>query len=226
MSLFLSFEGPEGSGKSTQVRLLGDRLAAAGYPLLMCREPGGTAIGEQIRSIVLDLRHPEMVPTAEVLLFAAARAQLVAQAIVPQLERRGIVITDRYADATFAYQGFGLGQKLDELRAITRIATAGVMPALTILIDVPVEVGLARKRRMGNDLSDRALESANQEWNRLDAREIAFHERVRQGYISLAAEEPQRWLVLDGCMSTDVLAAAIWQHVYPRLAVVPMLEQL
>lgn len=229
MSLFITFEGPDGSGKSTQARRLYERIAGAGYPVILTREPGGTPISELIRRIVLDLQHGEMHPTTEALLFSAARAQHVAQRIRPYLDVGGIVICDRFADATYAYQGYGLGRDLDELQALTQIATGGLMPQATILIDVPVEVGLERKQvgaRSGttSPLSPRTpVQSV--EWNRLDAREVVFHERVRAGYRALAEAEPQRWFVLDGREPMDTLAAAIWQHLQPHVLEITPLER-
>lgn len=223
MSLFITFEGPEGGGKSTQARRLHARIQSAGYPVVLTREPGGTPISENIRRIVLDLQNGEMDPTTEALLFSAARAQHVAQLIRPTLEQSGIVICDRFADATYAYQGYGLGRDLDELRALTQIATGGLEPDITILIDLPVEVGLDRKRtparNTASPLSPRSS-APSIEWNRLDAREVAFHERVRAGYLALAAADPQRWLVLDGRDSFDSLAAAIWGHLQPYVLAV------
>src|SRR5512132_3438658 len=147
MSLFVTFEGPEGSGKSTQARLLYGWLSARGYPAILVREPGGTRIGDMIRRIVLDLQNTEMAPNTETLLFAASRAQLVSQTIRPYLDLGGIVLCDRYADSTYAYQGYGLGRDLDELRAITAAATGGLLPDVTVYLDLTADEGLERKRR-------------------------------------------------------------------------------
>jgi len=216
MSLFITFEGPEGSGKSTQARRLCERLEAAGYPVLLTREPGGTPIGDRIRAILLDLEHIEMAPVTETLLFSAARAQHVAQAIRPQLDRGGIVVCDRYADSTFAYQGYGLGRDLQELHTLTRIATGDLKPHITVYLDLPVAEGLSRKRRSSTAAVDNGR-SDSVEWNRLDAREVAFHERVRAGYQQLMQAEPQRWLVFDAQLDRSRLAEIIWDAVEQRL---------
>lgn len=189
LSLFITFEGPDGSGKTTQVRLLVEYLQARGIAVICTREPGGTEISEQIRQVILSTRNRAMQSQAEVLLFSAARAQIVAELIRPALAAGKIVICDRYADSTMAYQGYGLGLDLDALRAITRFATGGLVPDLTFYVDVPVEVGLARRQRG--------------ETNRLDQKDIAYHTRVRNGYLELAKAEPQRFVVVDGTRTID-----------------------
>ena len=189
MSLFITFEGPEGSGKTTQARLLVEYLQARGYPVLYTREPGGTEISEQIRQVILSARNKAMQSEAEVLLFSAARAQIVAELIRPALAGGKIVICDRYADSTMAYQGYGLGLDLDALRAITRFATGGLVPERTFYVDVPVEVGLARRQRG--------------EMNRLDQKEVAYHTRVRNGYLALIQAEPHRFIVIDGSQTIE-----------------------
>ncbi len=164
-----------------------------------------------------------MEPTTEVLLFAAARAQHVAELIRPYLASGGIVVCDRFADSTYAYQGYGLGRDLHELQAITRIATGGLQPDLTIFLDLPVTDGLARKRsvnRPGAVLPEQnppAVTPPDTEWNRLDARELAFHERVRDGYHALMATEPRRWLAYDGRLDRDTLSTMIWEAIEPQL---------
>ncbi len=225
MSLFITFEGPEGSGKSTQARRLYERLEAAGYPVILTREPGGTPISDLIRRILLDLRNGEMDTTTETLLFAAARAQHVAERIRPYLKLGGIVVCDRFADSTYAYQGYGLGRDLDELRTVNRIATGGLEPDVTIYLDLPVDDGLNRKRAAASRVDASPLSppgvpqrpAVPPEWNRLDAREVAFHERVRKGYQTLIAAEPGRWLCFDGHLDRNLLAAVIWQQLEPRI---------
>jgi len=240
MSLFVTFEGPEGSGKSTQARLLYERLHGRDYPIILVREPGGTRISDLIRRIVLDLQHTEMAPTTETLLFSAARAQLVSERIQPYLDQGGIVLCDRYADSTYAHQGYGLGRDLEELRAITAIATGGLLPDMTIYLDLSAEEGLERKRakeRENRAAADRALAAplrtaeiaarpAPAEWNRLDARDLAYHQRVAAGYKALIAQEPERWRTFDACQAVDTLAEQIAQAVEPWLEHIQMLEPM
>jgi dTMP kinase len=243
MSLFITFEGPEGSGKSTQARLLYGWLHARGYPAILVREPGGTRIGDMIRRIVLDLQNTEIAPTTETLLFAASRAQLVSQTIRPYLELGGIVLCDRYADSTYAYQGYGLGHDLDELRAITAAATGGLIPDVTVYLNLTAEEGLERKRlkrqndrergRLSEGARGRAGELADAslgrpptaapnpdlavEWNRLDARELAYHQKVAAGYQELIAQEPQRWRIFDAHQPIEALAEQIARDLSPWL---------
>jgi dTMP kinase len=215
MGMFITFEGPEGSGKSTQARLLYERLQVNGYPVILTREPGGTRIGELIRRILVDLRHTEMAPTTETLLFSAARAQLVSELVRPYLNTGGIVLCDRYADSTYAYQGYGLGRDLEELQLITRVATGGLMPDLTFFLDVPVEEGMRRKRAVRDRNNTPAAASSSQpaEWNRLDARDLAYHQRVFDGFTELIAREPERWRHLSAEQAVEVLAEQIWHEV-------------
>ena len=215
MSLFVTFEGPEGSGKSTQIRYLYERVAAMGLAVVRTKEPGGTPIGDMIRAILLDAAHGEMNAVTETLLFAAARAQHVAELIRPRLAVGGVVLCDRYADSTYAYQGYGSGRALEELRTVTRLATGGLMPDITVYLDIAVEQGLQRKRSALQPAASVA-DDEMPEWNRLDAREIAFHERVRNGYAALIAAEPQRWLSFDATLERDHLADAIWERLAPQ----------
>jgi dTMP kinase len=198
VSAFVSFEGPEGSGKTTQLQALRRYLEAKGLPVYTPREPGGTLISDLVRSIVLNPEHTEMQPQTEILLFSAARAQLVGQEIQPRLARGEIVLTDRYADSTLAYQGYGLGLDLDTLRAITRFATRGLVPDLTFCLDVPVGAGLMRKR--GQDAA---------EWNRMEQRELDYHERVRAGYLEMAHADSHRWRIVDATQPFDSVQSAI-----------------
>jgi dTMP kinase len=184
--LFVTFEGPEGSGKTTQIRLLAAWLGAQGQHVLATREPGGTRIGDVIRNLLLDPSCTEMQPETEALLFSAARAQLVGQVIRPHLAGGGVVLCDRYADSTLAYQGYGRGLPAGALHQITAFATGSLVPDLTIYLDLPVSEGLRRKQ--GGDQI---------EWNRMEREERELHERVRQGYLALSQAEPARWLVVD-----------------------------
>jgi len=163
----------------------------------MAREPGGTLISEQIRNIIHDLKNIEMHPHTETLLYQAARAQIVEQVLRPKLAEGWIVLCDRYADSTLAYQGYGHRQNLDEVRALVRYATGGLVPDLTLLLDVDVETGLSRRQKSGG------------EWNRLDAYQLDFHRRVRVGYLEMVKQEPGRWVVLD--------AAEAWESVQQKL---------
>lgn len=205
MSLFITFEGPDGSGKTTQVRMVAEYLKSRGMDVLLTREPGGTAISEQIRNVILSTHNLSIQHETEALLFSAARAQIVAELIRPALAAGAIVICDRYADSTMAYQGYGLGLDLDALRAITRFATGGLVPDLTFYVDVPVEVGLAR-RHQG-------------ETNRLDQKDLAYHTRVRDGFLKMAREEPQRWVVIDGTRPVDEVQKDIQSRLEQRLEV-------
>jgi dTMP kinase len=201
MGLFITFEGPEGSGKTTQIRLLADWLSERGLDVLTTREPGGTRIGEAIRDVLLSPAHTEMCAESEILLFSAARAQIVREVLSPHLARGGVVLCDRFADSMLAYQGYGRLLDLDTLRQITLFATGGLVPALTICLDLPVAEGLRRKQ--GGDQA---------EWNRMERERLDFQERVRRGYLALAAAEPQRWLVLDALREKEVIQAEIRQR--------------
>ena len=207
MSLFVTFEGPDGSGKSTQIKLLAESLTGLGQNVLLTREPGGTEISEQIRKVLHDLRNKAMQPRAEILLYSAARAQLVGEKIKPHLAAGGVVLSDRYADSTMAYQGYGHGLDLETLRLITAFATDHLKPNLTLLFDMEAEVGLQRRQAGGS------------EWNRMDDLTLAFHQRVRQGYLELARAEPERWLVLDATRDVKTLQRELRKVVEKRLGV-------
>ena len=209
MGLFVTFEGPEGSGKSTQARLLVEWLRRQGVHVIATREPGGTAIGDRIRAVLLDPELHNMTAEAEVLLFSASRAQLVREVILPHLQAGGVVVCDRFADSTYAYQGYGRGLSLEQLRQITQFATGGLEPDLTFLIDVPVEAGLERKRN-GSGADD---------WNRMEQQVLEYHKRVRAGYLKLAEQSPERWVVLDGREPIEVIQSRIREHVKVRLSI-------
>lgn len=205
--MFITLEGPEGCGKTSQMPLLVEYLSQQGYDVLATREPGGTPISEQIRAVLGRLENSEMHSRTEILLFQASRAQLVEQVIRPHLSKGGLVVCDRYADSTLAYQGYGRQQDMAALRALVHFATGGLMPDLTLLLDIDVELGLRRRRTGG-------------EWNRLDALDLAFYERVRQGYHFMAKEEPERWVVIDASRSFEQVQADLRQAVAHRLKIV------
>lgn len=198
--MFITLEGPEGSGKSSQLPLLAEFLRARGHDVICTREPGGTKIGDQIREVLVRMDNVELHPRTEILLFLSARAQLVEELVLPSLADGKIVICDRYGDSTLAYQGYGHGLDLEKLRMMLQFATNGLKPDLTILLDVDVMVGLKRKK-------------AKDEWNRLDAYEISFHERVREGYHQLAAQDPKRWRIVDASQSAELVQENIRQIV-------------
>ena len=202
--MFITFEGSEGCGKTTQVAALAEALCKAGYPVLATREPGGTTIGDEIRSVLLDLRNTAMQARTEILLLQASRAQLVEEVIRPHLLQGEVVICDRYADSTLAYQGYGYRLDLDELRDLIRFATGGLKPDLTLLLDLDAEEGLSRRARAGN-------------WNRLDGFDLDFYQRVRQGYLEMARQEPERWVLVDAARPAGYVQADIWRTVLERL---------
>ena len=186
--MFITFEGLDGSGKTTQIQLLTEFLRNQEYDVVATREPGGTAIGDQIRDILHSLNNDEMHPRTELLLYTASRAQLIEQVIKPHLQNHTIVLSDRFVDSTLAYQGFGHKLDLEVLRTILNFATGGLAPDMTIYMDIPVEEGLKRRRKAADD---------GEEWNRLDALDFEFHKRVYAGYQALAAQEPERWVKID-----------------------------
>jgi dTMP kinase len=204
-SFFLSFEGSEGSGKSTQIDLLAARLQGAGYPIVVTREPGGTEIGEEIRHL---LKHAQsgqaMFPETELLLFAACRAQLVREVILPAAREGKIILCDRFLDSTTVYQGVARQLSQDPVAIINRFAVGELLPNLTVVLDVPADVGLARARRRASGLPDR-LEQEN----------IDFYQRVREGYLILARSLPERFLVVDGTLPTEQITETIW-HEFKR----------
>jgi dTMP kinase len=199
MSLFITFEGPDGSGKTTQIELLAEYLRALGHDVLITREPGGTSIGDQIRTVLHDIKNVEMAHKTEFLLYSASRAQLVQQLLRPHLESGGTILCDRFADSSMAYQGYGRELDLTAIRSITQFATGGLIPQLTVYLDLPARVGIERKQ------SAHAAKAG--EWNRLDMQTLEFHRRVRQGYLKMAEADPVRWLVIDATQSiTDTQA--------------------
>ena len=203
--MFITLEGPEGSGKTSHIPPLVDFLRQRGLTVFPTREPGGASIGEQIRTILHDLKNVEMNPRTEILLFQASRSQVVEEVIKPRLAAGEIVLCDRYGDSTMAYQGYGHALfDLDELRRLIHFATGGLVPDLTILLDVDVEVGLQRKNSSG-------------EWNRLDAYRLEFHQRVRQGYLEMMKAEPGRWVLVDAGQSWEEVQVQIRGVILERL---------
>jgi dTMP kinase len=207
--IFITLEGPEGSGKTTQLQMLAGWLKEREFPFLVTREPGGTLIGDQIRQVIVSMENQALVPEAELLLFSASRAQLVRERVRPALAAGQIVLCDRYADATIAYQGYGHGLPLEALEAITTFATGGLRPNLTFLLDIEPRAGLRRRR-------DAA--AAGAEWNRLDDQVLAFHNRVREGYLALVRAEPERWRVIDASQSPGTVQSMLRRHLEDLLA--------
>ncbi len=203
--MFITLEGPDGSGKTSQVAPLVEYLRQEGLPILALREPGGTPISEQVRQVIMTLKNTGMNPRTEILLFLAARAQLVAEVIRPALVEGKMILCDRYADSTLAYQGYGHGIDLKILHSLLDFTTGRLYPDLTLLLDIETETGLRRKRNAGG------------EWNRLDAYDVPFHRRVRQGYLEMAESEPRRWVVIDASQPPEVVQSAMRQAIIARI---------
>jgi dTMP kinase len=203
--VFITLEGPDGSGKTTQAHLLAQWLRECGYEVILTREPGGTDIGDQIRAVLHDPRNTAMDARTEILLYSASRAQHVAQRVRPALAAGKIIISDRYADSTLAYQGYGRGLDLETLRQITAFATGALTPQLTLYLDIPPEKGLERRQVGGG------------EWNRLDAEALEFHQQVRAGYQELIKQEPERWVVIQAARPVEEVQAEIRALVQTRL---------
>lgn len=191
MGAFITLEGPDGSGKTTQAHLLVAWLRGQGLPVVQTREPGGSDIGDQIREVLHDAANSKMMAQTEFLLYSASRAQHIVELILPALSAGQIVVSDRYADSSMAYQGYGRGLDLETIQAITAFATQGVKPDLTLYFDIAAGEGLQRRLLSG------------EAWNRMDAEALAFHQRVRNGYLELAAAEPGRWEVIDANRPVD-----------------------
>src|SRR5215210_5464672 len=204
--MFITLEGPEGSGKTSHIPALVEYLRTHGHVVFPTREPGGTSISEQIREVIHDLKNVEMHPRTETLLYQAARAQIVEQVFKPRLKAGEIVISDRYYDSTIAYQGYGHQQDLEQVRALVKYATGGLVPDLTVLLNVDVEVGLRRKKKNG------------MEWNRMDAREVEFYKRVHAGYLQMVKQEPSRWAIVDAGREWELVQEALRKVVLGRLS--------
>ena len=210
MACFITFEGIEGCGKTTQLRLLADNLRGRGHRVTVTREPGGCPIADRIRNILLDADNKAMTATTELLLYAAARAQHVAEVIEPALEAGRIVLCDRFTDATIAYQGDGRGLDSAVIAELNRLATGRIRPDLTVLVDCPVEVGLARAMERIN-----SSHGAREE--RFELESLQFHRRVRDGYLKLVEQERERFIVVDGSGSIEETEAAVAAALLPRL---------
>ena len=204
--MFITLEGPEGSGKSSHIPALVEFLRERGRVVFPTREPGGTSIGEQVRQVIHDLKNTEMHPRTETLLYQAARAQIVEQTIKPHLALGEIVLSDRYFDSTIAYQGYGHQQDLEQVRSLVKYATGGLTPDLTVLLDIDVEIGLRRKKQNES------------EWNRMDDHELKFYERVRAGYWEMVKLEPDRWVVVDSNRAWELVQDELRKVILARLA--------
>lgn len=205
-AVFITLEGPDGAGKSSQLRLLAERLRVLGRDVVTTREPGGTAVGERVREVLMYSPAGSLDPATDALLFNAARSRHVREVIGPALERGAVVICDRYGDSSRAYQGYGGGVPMDTLDAVIDLATGGLVPVRTVLVDLPVEAGLAR-RHAGESRGLTRFETDQTAHGR------EFHERVRNGYLELAAADPERWRVVDGSREPEEVAEDIWSAV-------------
>jgi len=191
--MFITFEGPDGSGKTLQMKPTADFLREQGYSVFPAREPGGTGIGDQVREILMRMDNTSMQPRAETLLFCAARAQLVEEIIKPRLKEGVVVLLDRYADSTLAYQGYGHKNNIELIQKVLNFATGGLVPDITFLFDINPEIGLQRRQK------------GNGEWNRMDAYQLEYHRRVRQGYLVMAKKDPKRWVRINANRSPDMV---------------------
>lgn len=204
MSLFITFEGVEGCGKSTQAKALQQKLCQKGIPVILTHEPGGTALGMEIRHTLKKSRPNAPSAVAELFLFTASRAQLITEVIHPNLKEGKVVLCDRFADSTLTYQGYGRGLDLNIIETINTFATMGLKPDLTILLDLPVESGLSRR-------GDKRLDRFEQE-------KLDFHQRVRDGYLKLAARDPERWLIIDATLAKQKIGKIVWEKVSQLLS--------
>jgi dTMP kinase len=199
LGVFITFEGSEGCGKSTQARALHQRLVRRGIPVVLTHEPGGTALGNRLRYVLKRRLQDKISPLSELFLFAACRVQIVDEVIRPGLQQDKIVICDRFSDSTMAYQGYGRGLNLETIEQINYLATQDIKPNLTVLLDIPADKGLSRKTSPSKD--------------RFEAEKIVFHRKVRDGYLELAADEPERWLVIDGTLPPAEISKIVWDGV-------------
>ena len=208
--MFITFEGIEGSGKGTAIERTQAWLEQAGHPVLLTREPGGSPLGRELRAYLLDARQ-DIVPEAELFLYLADRAQHVRQIVRPALESGSLVISDRYADSTIVYQGYGRGLDVDTLYTLNQMAVGSLWPDLTILLDVDPEIGLERARRRNTELGLEVTEG------RFEAENLAFHTRIRKGYLAWAGKHPQRFAIIDGGKTPEMVFARVQKVVADRL---------
>ena len=206
MSLFITLEGPEGSGKTSAIKIVKETLENEGYQIVMTREPGGTPISQQIRNVILDKNNTAMDYRTEALLYAASRRQHLVEKVWPNVKEGKLVICDRYLDSSLAYQGFARGLGVEDILNVNMYATEGTFPDLTLLFDLPPEVGLARINA-----------NSNREVNRLDLEKISFHEKVRNGYLELAKRFPTRYVIIDASMPLEEVAKAALKAIKERL---------
>jgi dTMP kinase len=210
--LFITIEGPEGAGKTTQAKLLVERLRRR-YEVIYSREPGGTPVGERIRALLLDDAHPEMVPQAEMLLFAASRAQFVAEVVEPALRQGRLVLSERYVDASLAYQGYARGLDVDVVRRVNEVATRGIVPDLTVMLDIEPALGVERARHT------HGKEGRQGRGDRLEQEDLAFFQRVREGFLKIATEERARVRLIDGGRTPEAVHADVVRVVDELLTV-------
>ncbi len=204
MTLFITFEGGEGSGKSSHARKLHRKLTELAIPAILIREPGGTFLGDRIRHLLKKSRQIPISPLTELMLFNASRSQLVRDVIQPALKEGKFVICDRYSDSTVAYQSYGRGLDIAAVKSLNQLASQGLTPNLTFLLDVPPEIGLSRKRAGAND--------------RFETEDLIFHRKVREGFLKMASEEPLRWFVIDSTLPLREVSRRIWERVSQLLA--------
>jgi dTMP kinase len=208
--MFVTFEGIEGCGKTTQIKRFADTLRRQGIPLITTFEPGGTRIGNEIRRILLDVRNKDLTPLAELILYAADRAQHIEEVIKPALDRGEWVICDRFVDATLAYQGAARSQDVRLIQDLNKRSTLGICPDMTFLLDCPVEIGLERAMKRNEALSD-------EDQGRFERETLDFHNKVRKGYLDLAGEHKERFVIIDASLSEDKMEEEIFKHIEPHL---------
>lgn len=212
MSLFITFEGIEGCGKSTQIKLLNDALKLRGHETLLTREPGGTSISEEIRKILLNEENKKMTSICELFLYSASRSQHLSEIIEPALEAKKIVLCDRFADATMAYQGYARGLSIEQIKKINKIAVGLRKPDITFLLDCDPKIGLTRASERTLSLADN-----NSGQDRFENEPLEFHQKVREGYLKIAKEEPDRIVVIDASKDVETMHQEILKHVLKML---------